>query len=91
VKKSDYIAVRGSGHKQEMSCYVRIDSITAVKEVYFKTECNCGKGNCEYGTHRYDDLFVYVEGEWFFVGSFDYDPDINALDRLSEVINKPKK
>jgi len=61
--------------------------ISVVKEVYSKIECNCGKGNCcEYGVHQYDDLYVNVQGTWYFVGSFDYDADKNALDRLAEVI-----
>ena len=94
MNKSDFIAVYRSPADVLLnteglnSMYVRTDMISGVKEVYAKENCECGSGNCEHGTHYYDDLYVMVEGTWYFAGRFDYDEDIDALDRLSGRIER---
>ena len=87
MNRSDFIPV-DTGHGMEQSAFVRIDSISAVREEYVKIDCQCGKGHCEYGTHYYDDLYVNVEGTWYYAGRFDYDANEHALDRLEDVIKR---
>ena len=91
MKKLDFITVypdAGINKERLNSMYVRTDMITVVKEVSAKEACKCGKGNCKHGTHYYDDLYVMVEGKWYFAGRFDFDEDIDALDRLSGMTKK---
>ena len=88
MKKQDFIRVRYQPAGEKInSFFVRVDQIVAIKEVYAKHECDCGLGNCKYGEHRFDELYVLVQGIWYFAGSFDCDGEVLAIDRLLRLVN----